>query len=115
MKTMTKNLLMLGALTLFASNAMADWKNPELRTRYTERHKDMNICSEINEDLRAAQADFDNVEATYAIRVAILYINATVLVLPLVTKQSFLSWLKYLTVWSILLTQIAIITSIWAM
>ena len=55
---------------------------------------------------------FENVGWTYAIRVALLYINTTWFVLPIITKQSFLSWLKYLTVWSIILTQIAIIFSI---
>lgn len=55
MKTMTKNLLMIGSLAVFASNVFADFRDHEMGQRYRERHKTMDICAEIKEDLVEAE------------------------------------------------------------
>jgi hypothetical protein len=62
MRTITKNLLIASTLGLMATSAFSqvNERSEERRSRYRDIHRNMNICSEIKEDLLASEARYED-------------------------------------------------------
>ena len=60
MKKFPTKAILLMSLLCISSSAMSDFRDREMGERYRERHKNMDICAEIKEDLLEAEQAYVN-------------------------------------------------------